>query len=138
MAKKATVSDAEQAQKAAPLPEEHAQDEMIFQSVPEDEAAESEPGQEVPEDAEPEEDEADPVCYRVSCPGGVHLRAGPGRAYRSLAVLPAGARVLTDDAVEMLRADRCPSDSAWMMVLSREGSGWVDGAYLERLDEPAE
>lgn len=127
MAKKATVNEAEQAQAAretAPLAGEPAQDEMLPQDVLEDTA--------------PEEDEADPVCYQVNCPGGVHLRAGPGKAYRSLAVLPAGARVLTDDAMELLRADRAPGDSAWMMVLSKAGSGWVDGAYLERLDEPAE
>lgn len=120
MAKKTAVNEAEQAQAAR----EPAQDEMLPQDVP--------------EDAAPEEDEADPVCYQVNCPGGVHLRAGPGKAYRSLAVLPAGARVLADDAMEMLRADRAPGDSAWMMVLSKAGSGWVDGAYLERLDGPAE
>lgn len=78
------------------------------------------------------------VRYRVRCPGGVHLRAGPGKAYRSLEVLPVGALVLTDDAMEMLRVDRSPGDSAWMMVLSPAGSGWVDGAYLERVDERAE
>ena len=79
-------------------------------------------------------------CATASVPpGGLHLRAGPGRAYRSLAVLPAGSRVLTDEAAEMLRADRSPGDSAWMVVLSKAGSGWVDGAYLERTaDEPAD
>lgn len=142
----------EQAQEGIALPAESAQEGTLSQQVidaipspPDPIQAEALP-QRLPEDAaagsglEPEaqEDEPDPVCYRVSCPGGVHLRAGPGKAYRSLEVLPVGALVLTDDAMEMLRVDRSPGDSAWMMVLSPAGSGWVDGAYLERVDERAE
>lgn len=94
-----------------------------------------------PQQATEEAPEAEtvPVRYRVSTPGGLHLRDGPGRAYRSLTVLQAGELVLGDDVAELLRADRDPGDSAWITVLSKAGSGWVDGAYLEWIaDEPAQ
>ena len=143
MAKKKSVTEAEQiqaAQEPALLPGEAVQEVQTDAPPMPEPVRDESPCQEAPaaEDA-PEEDGAEPVCYRVSAPGGLHLRAGPGRAYRSLAVLPAGSRVLTDEAAEMLRADRSPGDSAWMVVLSKAGSGWVDGAYLERTaDEPAD
>lgn len=118
MEKKTNITAAEQAPESPVLPVEPVQ--------------EGDPPQ------QPPETEATPVRYRVGAPGGLHLRDGPGRAYRSLTVLPAGELVLGDDVAELLRADRSSGDSAWMMVLSKAGSGWVDGAYLERLDESAE
>ena len=78
------------------------------------------------------------VRCRVSWPGGVYLREGPGGAYCGKTVLPAGTEVLGADVADLLRKERAPDASMWLKVLSPAGSGWVDGAYLERLDESAE
>lgn len=78
------------------------------------------------------------VRYRVRCPGGVHLRVGPGQAYRSAAILTFGTEILGEDVSALLREDRTSGASAWLRIPCAEGSGWVDGAYLERVDEPAE
>lgn len=84
------------------------------------------------------ESTAELVRYQVGWPGGVRLREGPGRAYREIIVLPAGTEVLGADVADLLRKERAPDASMWLKVLSPEGSGWVDGAYLERVDESAE
>lgn len=78
------------------------------------------------------------VRCRVSWPGGVYLREGPGGAYCGKTVLPAGTEVLGADVADLLRKERAPDASMWLKVLSPAGSGWVDGAYLERVDEPAQ
>lgn len=114
---------------SAPTPEEN----------PPQQAPEAQESTQEQEETTPPETETVPVRYRVSAPGGLHLRDGPGRAYRSLTVLQAGELVLGDDVADLLRADRDPGDSAWITVLSKAGSGWADGAYLERIaDEPAQ
>lgn len=76
--------------------------------------------------------------YRVRCPGGVHLRVGPGQAYRSAAIFTCGTEIFGEDMSTLLREDRTPGASAWLRVPCAAGSGWVDGAYLERVDESAE
>lgn len=78
------------------------------------------------------------VRRRVRWPGGVYLKEGPGGAYCGKTVLPAGTEVLGADVADLLRKERAPDASMWLKVLSPAGSGWVDGAYLERLDERAE
>lgn len=78
-------------------------------------------------------EEAGLVRYRVASPGGVYLRQGPGRAYHPLAVLPAGTEAMGVDLAGMLRVGRKPGEAAWLKVIAREGSGWVDSAFLERI-----
>lgn len=72
------------------------------------------------------------VRYQVSSPRGIYLRMGPGRAYLPLAVLADGAEVMGVDLTGMLRLGRKPGEAAWIKVLSKDGSGWVDSAFLER------
>lgn len=78
-------------------------------------------------------EEAGLVRYRVNAPRGIYLRVGPGRAYLQLAVLADGAEVTGVDLAGMLRAGRLPGEAAWIKVLSKDGSGWVDSAFLERV-----
>ena len=73
------------------------------------------------------------VRYLVSSPRGIYLRMGPGRAYLQLGVLENGAEVMGVDLAGMLRAGRLPGEAAWIKVLSKDGSGWVDSAFLERV-----
>ena len=83
---------------------------------------------------EPAEAEArELVRDRVAWPAGLWLRAGPGRAYHTLTALPAGTEVMGVDLAGMLREDRQQSEAAWLKVIAREGSGWVDSAFLERV-----
>ena len=78
------------------------------------------------------QEEAGLVRYQVSSPRGIYLRMGPGRAYLPLAVLENGAEVMGVDLTGMLRPGRKPGEAAWIKVLSKDGSGWVDSAFLER------
>lgn len=78
------------------------------------------------------------VRYRVNWPGGVNLRMGPGLGYRLKTTLPVGTVVLGEDVEDLLRDDWKEADSIWLSITCEAGSGWVDGAYLERIDEPAE
>lgn len=73
------------------------------------------------------------VRYRVASSRGIYLRVGPGRAYHPLNVLPNGQEVMGVDLAGMLRANRRPGEAAWVKVISKDGSGWVDSAFLERL-----
>lgn len=77
-------------------------------------------------------EEAGMVLYQVSAPRGIYLRMGPGRAYHPLGVLENGAEVMGVDLAGMLRTDRKPGEAAWIKVLSQNGTGWVDSAFLER------
>ena len=91
------------------------------------------------ENQSPEEKREAYVRYRVSAPGGVHLRVGPGQACRSAAIFTCGTEILGEDASPLLREDRPSGASVWLRVPCAEGVGWVDGAYLERIaDEPAD
>lgn len=79
------------------------------------------------------------VRYRVNWPSGVSLREGPGQAYRRKTVLPFGTTGLGEDVERLLREDRGKYDPVWLRIsCAKMGIGWVDGAYLERIDEPAE
>lgn len=73
------------------------------------------------------------VRYRVNAPRGIYLRVGPGRAYLQLGVLENGAEVMGVDLAGMLRPGRKPGEAAWIKVISKAGSGWVDSAFLERV-----
>ncbi len=73
------------------------------------------------------------VQYRVSCPNGIYLRTGPGKAYFPMTVLPYGAEVWTANPDDNLRPDRLPDDAAWVSVVTKEGTGWVDRVFLERV-----
>jgi hypothetical protein len=91
------------------------------------------------ENQSPEEKREAYVRYRVSAPGGVHLRVGPGQACRSAAIFTCGTEILGEDASPLLREDRPSDASVWLRVPCAEGVGWVDGAYLERIaDEPTD
>jgi uncharacterized protein YraI len=59
---------------------------------------------------------------------GVRLRSGPTVAAASIAVLPAGR-------VVHLQGD--PSDDGWYPVRTQEGTGFVDGAYLQAISSDA-
>jgi uncharacterized protein YgiM (DUF1202 family) len=58
----------------------------------------------------------------VASPDGVRLRSSPSTASPILATLPAGRLV-------QLQSD--PTDDGWYQVQTQEGSGWVDGAFLQ-------
>lgn len=87
----------------------------------------------LPENAKTAPEDAGLVQYRVNAPRGIYLRVGPGRAYLQLAVLANGAEVMGVDLAGMLRSNRLPGEAAWIKVLSKDGSGWVDSAFLERV-----
>src|SRR5205823_8187006 len=53
---------------------------------------------------------------------GLHLRAGPAIGAGVIAVLPAGRLV-------HLLGD--PTADGWYQVQAQEGTGWVDGAFLQ-------
>lgn len=72
------------------------------------------------------------VLYQVSSPRGIYLRVGPGRAYHPMGVLENGTEVWGVDLAGMLRAGRKPGEAAWIKVISKDGSGWVDSEFLER------
>ena len=76
--------------------------------------------------------------YRVNWPGGVRLRVGPGLGYRLKTTLPCGTVVLGEDVADLLREDLKHDDSIWLHITCEVGSGWVDGAYLERINVPTE
>ena len=97
------------------------------------ETPEAESVHEAPEKAPAPVEEAGLVRYRVASPRGIYLRLGPGRAYHPLAVLPAGTEALGADLAGMLRPGRLPGEAAWLKVIAKEGSGWVDSAFLERV-----
>ena len=81
----------------------------------------------------------DTIRYRVNWPGGVSLREGPGQAYVRKRILPFGTVVLSRSTTDLLlREDRSREDPFWLRVVCEAERGWVDGAYLERIDEPAE
>lgn len=80
----------------------------------------------------------DTIRYRVGWRGGVSLREGPGQAYRRKRILPFGTVVLSRSRTDLLREDRSREDPFWLHVVCETERGWVDGAYLERIDEPAE
>lgn len=63
--------------------------------------------------------------FQVTYPFGLNLRAGPGKGYPVLSVLPAGAEArASGERVS-------PSDGGvWLPVETCQGSGWVDAAYL--------
>lgn len=86
---------------------------------------------EVAQETSPED--AGLVRYLVSSPGGIYLRMGPGRAYLQLGVLENGAEVMGVDLAGMLRPGRKPGEAAWIKVIAKDGSGWVDSAFLERV-----
>ena len=73
------------------------------------------------------------VRYRVSCLNGIYLRTGPGKAYFPITVLPCGAEVWTASQNDSLRPDRLPDDAAWVRVVTKDGPGWVDLVFLERV-----
>lgn len=73
------------------------------------------------------------VPYRVTAPRGVYIRIGPGRAYHEAGVLPNGAEIVGVDLTGMLRPSRKPGEAAWIKVLAKDVSGWVDSAFLERI-----
>lgn len=97
------------------------------------ETPEAESVHEDPEKVPAAVEEAGLVRYRVASPRGVYLRLGPGRAYHPLTVLPAGTEALGADLAGMLRSGRLPGEAAWLKVIAKEGSGWVDSAFLERV-----
>ena len=103
-----------------------------IQEAPRD-TPEAEAVPESPENAPASTEEAGLVRYRVASPRGVYLRLGPGRAYHPLAVLPVGAEAMGADLAGMLRPGRLPGEAAWLKVIAREGSGWIDSAFLERI-----
>ena len=118
MAKNSNAANAaEKPQNAIPTPE-------VSQDTPA-----SETPQESPENAA---EKAGLVTYQVSAPRGIYLRVGPGRAYHPLTVLENGAEVMGVDLAGMLRPGRKPGEAAWIKVFSKEGSGWVDSAFLKR------
>jgi len=63
--------------------------------------------------------------FQVTYPFGLNLRAGPGKGYPVLSVLPAGAEVQA--AGERVTPS---GGGAWLPVETCQGSGWVDAAYL--------
>lgn len=69
-----------------------------------------------------------PPRLQVTYPYGLNLRAGPGRGYPVLAVLPMDTEVqAAGDAAK-------PSDGGtWLPVETGQGSGWVDLAFLRFL-----
>ena len=97
------------------------------------ETPEAESVHEDPEKVPAAVEEAGLVRYRVASPRGVYLRLGPGRAYHPLAVLLAGTEALGADLAGMLRPGRLPGEAAWLKVIAKEGSGWADSAFLERI-----
>ena len=78
-------------------------------------------------------DEPGLVRYRVTAPRGIYIRVGPGRAYQETGVLPNGAEIMGVDLAGMLRPNRKPGEPAWLEVLAKDESGWVDSAFLERI-----
>lgn len=61
------------------------------------------------------------ATYTVSYPGGLNLRAGPGKNFSVLRVLQPGAAVKAEGEAH----------GNWLLV---EG-GWVDQTYLEKSKE---
>lgn len=100
--------------------------EVVLTYDPSQESQETEP-------SAAEMDEPGLVRYRVTAPRGIYIRVGPGRAYYEVGVLPNGAEVMGADLGGMLRSSRKPGEAAWIKVLAKDGSGWVDSAFLERL-----
>lgn len=90
------------------------------------------PSQE-PETPSADAEEPGLVRYRVTAPRGIYIRVGPGRAYHEICVLPNGEEIMGVDLAGMLRPGRKPGEAAWLKVLSKDGSGWVDSAFLERI-----
>ena len=103
-----------------------------IQEAPRD-TPEAEAVPESPENAPASTEEAGLVRYRVASPRGVYLRLGPGRAYHPLTVLPEGTEALGADLAGMLRPGRLPGEAAWLKVIAKEGSGWADSTFLERI-----
>ena len=58
----------------------------------------------------------------VSAADGVRLRASPSTTALIIATLPAG---------RLVHLQNDPTDDGWYQVQSQEGSGWVDGAFLQ-------
>ena len=133
-AKKNSVTEPEQTPEVREdiLPEEPTEE------VPEVPVLPEEMGQE--DDFAQEDGEELPKLsfYRVNWPGGVNVRMGPGLGYRLKTCLPAGTVVLGEDVTELLREDLNRDDSIWLHITCPADSGWVDGAYLERVDESTE
>ena len=46
---------------------------------------------------------------------------------------PEGTEALGADLAGMLRSGRLPGEAAWLKVIAKEGSGWADSAFLERI-----
>ena len=115
------------ARKNSKAPEE-AQEVVLTLTVPSD-TTEAETPPEAPENAA---EAAGLIHYLVSAPRGIYLRVGPGRAYHPQGVLENGAEVMGVDLAGMLREGRKPGEAAWIKVISKAGTGWVDSAFLER------
>lgn len=98
-------------------------------SVPE-KANETAGEAETAQTARTSEKTVDAAAFQVTYPFGLNLRAGPGKGYPVLSVLPAGAEVHA--AGERVSP---PDGGTWLPVETRQGSGWVDAAYLRLTPE---
>lgn len=133
--KKTTAAEPEQVPE---LKEDAVLPEVLEEEAPEVPVLPEEMGQEDDPLLEDGEELPKLAYYRVNWPGGVRLRVGPGLGYRLKTTLPCGTVVLGEDVADLLREDLKHDDSIWLHITCPADSGWVDGAYLERINVPTE